>query len=327
MVTMVCVLNRQRKERLDKKTAVSVLLAALILASAAASTPLQAAQLSGTLSLSGAWAIYPLVVKWAEAFKKANPKVKMDISAGGAGKGMADALVGAVDIGMVSREVDKTELAKGALPILIVKDAVFPTISARNPAVKRAAAKGMSRKTLVDIYVRGTVKNWRDVGGANTPIHAYTRSDACGAASAWAAALGKFKQDDLKGIGVYGDPGLLAAVVRDPLGMGYNNLSYVFTGDKVARGIAIVPIDANNNGKIDAHERIDSLSKAEREIASGRYIGARREYLMTKGKPKPLARAFIEFALSDAGNKIVKEVGGYVPLSDSERAQQLRKMR
>jgi len=54
-------------------------------------------KLEGRLSLSGAFALYPMAVKWAEEFKKANPAVKIDISAGGAGKGMTDVLNNMVD--------------------------------------------------------------------------------------------------------------------------------------------------------------------------------------------------------------------------------------
>ena len=62
-------------------------------------------KLKGELSLSGAFALYPLAVVWAEEFQKLNPDVKVDVSAGGAGKGMTDVLAGVVDFGMVSREV------------------------------------------------------------------------------------------------------------------------------------------------------------------------------------------------------------------------------
>jgi phosphate transport system substrate-binding protein len=58
-------------------------------------------KLSGQLSISGAFALYPMTIKWAEEFRKVNPGVKIDISAGGAGKGIADALSGMVEIGMV----------------------------------------------------------------------------------------------------------------------------------------------------------------------------------------------------------------------------------
>ncbi|HEY3376509.1 MAG TPA: substrate-binding domain-containing protein [Armatimonadota bacterium] len=282
--------------------------------------------LTGTLSLSGAWAIYPLAVKWGEAFHKRYPQVKLEISAGGAGKGMTDALSGAVDIGMVSREVDKAEKAKGAFPVFIAKDAVFATASTKNPSLRELQAKGLSLKTFADIFITTRVTTWRQaIGGPDAPIHLYTRADACGAASAWAATLGKYKQDDLRGIGVYGDPGLLEAVRRDPLGLGYNNLGFVFTGDQVTPGIVLVPVDTNHNGRVDPAERIDTREKAYQEIASGRYPGARREFFVTKGQPKGLAKAFIEFALSDEGTKVLKDVGGYVPLADNEQAEQVQR--
>src|SRR5664279_1791858 len=71
-------------------------------------------KLEGTISISGAFALYPLAVKWADEFKKIHPGVKIDISAGGAGKGMTDVLSGMVDLGMLSREVNKAETSKGA---------------------------------------------------------------------------------------------------------------------------------------------------------------------------------------------------------------------
>ena len=63
-------------------------------------------KLEGRLSFSGAFALYPMAVKWAEEFKKANPEVKIDISAGGAGKGMTDVLNNMFDIGMVYRDIN-----------------------------------------------------------------------------------------------------------------------------------------------------------------------------------------------------------------------------
>lgn len=284
--------------------------------------------LSGTLSLSGAWAIYPLAVKWGEAFQAQNPQVKPDISAGGAGKGMADALSGAVDIGMVSREVDEQERAKGAVPIFIAKDAVFATVSTANPALKQIQERGISLATLADIFITGKVTTWKQaVGGPDQPIHVYVRSDACGAAGAWASTLGKYKQEHLKGTGVYGDPGLLEAVRKDPLAIGFNNLGFLFTEQTPAAGAAVAPIDANRNGKADPEELIDTRDKAQQEVASGRYPGARREYFVTKGKPTGLALEFINFALSDAGTKVLEATGGYVPLSAAERAEQLANVR
>ena len=52
------------------------------------------AGISGTVRVSGAWALYPMMVKWAEEFRKVYPGVRIDVSAGGAGKGITDALAG-----------------------------------------------------------------------------------------------------------------------------------------------------------------------------------------------------------------------------------------
>jgi phosphate transport system substrate-binding protein len=75
--------------------------------------------LEGTVTISGAFALYPMLIRWAEEYRRLHPEVTFDISAGGAGKGMADALSGAVDIGMVSRPVFEEEIEKGAFWVAV----------------------------------------------------------------------------------------------------------------------------------------------------------------------------------------------------------------
>src|SRR5436190_18165572 len=60
---------------------------------------------NGTISISGAFALYPMAVRWAEEYAKIHPEIRIDVSAGGAGKGITDALSKVVDIGLVSREL------------------------------------------------------------------------------------------------------------------------------------------------------------------------------------------------------------------------------
>ena len=185
--------------------------------------------LQGEISLSGAFALYPLAVKWADEFKKLHPKVKIDISAGGAGKGITDALAKVVDLGMVSREIHPNEVKKGALAFAVAKDAVVPTINAKNPKIKELLAKGISQKAAEKLFITGEFNDWGDITGvkSSVPVHLYTRSDACGAGETWAKFLGK-KQEDLKGTAVFGDPGIASAVQKDPLAFGYNNISYAY---------------------------------------------------------------------------------------------------
>jgi phosphate transport system substrate-binding protein len=187
----------------------------------------EGAELEGTITLSGAWALYPMVVRWGEEFRLLHSKVELDISAGGAGKGMADALGGLVDIGMVSREIYPEEVARGASWVAVARDAVFPTVNRDNPVLNDLLTTGVERETLIEIWAQGKVTAWGEVVGKpemTDPISVYTRSDACGAAQTWAKYLG-YEQEDLSGIAVYGDPGVAAAVARDPLGIGYNKLN------------------------------------------------------------------------------------------------------
>jgi phosphate transport system substrate-binding protein len=284
------------------------------------------ANLEGTVSLSGAWALYPMVVKWAEEFQKLYPNVKIDISAGGAGKGMADALAGVVDIGMVSREIYPAELEKGAWWIAVTKDAVVPTVNEKNPFLADLLAKGVKRETFIGLWIDETVTTWGQVLGTNAkePVHVYTRSDACGAADTWAAFMGK-KQEDLNGIGVYGDPGLTEAVKKDNLGVGFNNIGYAYDSKTLAplAGIKPLPIDVNGNGKVDPEEsNYATRNDIVKAIAEGRYPSppARDLNFVCKGLPtRPPVKEFIAWILT-AGQAFVPEAG-YINLPESKIAE------
>ena len=125
-----------------------------------------------------------MMVKWAEEFNKTYPQVRIDVSAGGAGKGAADALAGLTDIGMVSREVKPEETKQGGFHVAVVKDAVFPTMNAENPAAKEIMEKtGIRKDTFLDLWIRGKSPTWGEVAGgkhSGGAVQVYTRSDSCG---------------------------------------------------------------------------------------------------------------------------------------------------
>ncbi len=287
--------------------------------------------LKGEIQFSGAFALYPMVVRWAEEFKKIHPDVKIDISAGGAGKGITDALAKVVDMGMVSREIYEQELEKGAFPIAVVKDAVIPTINTGNPMYAILKAKGLKQDAAIALW-KGETKYWGEVvGTANKiPVHVYTRSDACGAAETWAAWLG-MKQEDLEGTAVFGDPGVSSTVQRDKVGIGFNNIAYAYDqkSKRPFKNIAVMPLDINGNGKIDEEENFyDTIDLLMDAIASGVYPSppARDLYLVTQGKPeKPEVKAFLEFILTK-GQQYTTETG-YVPLSSDQIQKELDKLK
>jgi len=285
-----------------------------------------------SITISGAFALYPLGVKWTEEYKKLHPEARFDVSAGGAGKGLTDVLAGAADLAMFSRALTDEEKQKGIVVFAVAKDAVLPTISANNPDSALIHRKGLTHDQLKDIYFSGKTITWGSVLDTtdNNKIVVYTRSDAAGAADTWAAYFGG-KQENIKGVGIYSDPGLADAVAKDPEGIGFNNVAYAYdisTGKK-RPGIDIVPIDVNNNRQIDPeenfYEHADSVLHA---IADGRYPSppARDLYFITKGKPTdPTVIDFLKWVLTD-GQQYVK-AAGYVPLPAEKIQAQIDKLK
>jgi phosphate transport system substrate-binding protein len=287
--------------------------------------------LRGTIQLSGAFALYPMVIRWAEEFRKLHPAVRIDISGGGAGKGMTDVLAGVVDIGMVSREIYPEEQAKGAFSVATVKDAVIPTVNAANPHRDVIRTTGLRRDVARRLWNR-EMDTWGEALGtsATTPVHVFSRSDACGAGETFAAWLGR-KQEHLKATAVFGDPGVAAAVQKDKLGVGYNNIAYAYD-QKTKRpfeGLAIFPIDVNENGMIDPEEDFyETTETLIRAIHEQRFPSppARDLYLVTKGKPtRPAVIAFLEYVLNE-GQQYAAETG-YIGLSNEKLREEAEKLK
>lgn len=288
--------------------------------------------LSGTISVSGAFALYPMMTVWADEFSKQHPDVQFDVQGGGAGKGMTDTIAGAVDIGMISRDIKPEEEAQGIFWVSVTKDAVFPIISAENPVGDQIFAKGISQETFNKIYITGEITTWGEVVGdpsVTDKINVFTRSDAAGAAEQWAKFTGGKAQEDLKGIGVNGEPSMVETVLRDPLGIGYGNLNSIFDLDNgaIVPGLIIPPLDINGNGQADPGEVYASKEQAFSAVADGTYPSppARFENLATKGKPTGLTLAFIEWILTDGQQYL--EAAGYVPLTPEQQAASLAKLK
>jgi phosphate transport system substrate-binding protein len=310
----------------------SVALAAAALFLTAWAAPQGAAPaVAGKISISGAWALYPMALKWAEEFHKIQPGIRIDVQAGGAGKGIADALAGMVDIGMVSRDIQPAEIEKGAAALAVTRDGVVPTVSAANPFLAMILKKGLTKAQFAALWISEKAVTWGEILGTGdkAPVHVYTRSDACGAAETWAAFLGTH-QEDLGGFGVYGDPGLADAARRDPLAVGYNNVNFAYDAKTLrpVEGLAVVPIDLDGNGIIGPAENFyatrDEITAA---IAKNLYPSppARDLYFVTKGRPAaPAVAAFLRWVLTE-GQKFVNETG-YIKLGPDKLRSGLEKL-
>lgn len=287
---------------------------------------------TGSISMSGAFALYPLAVLWGEDFKKENEHVRFNISAGGAGKGIADVLTNMVDIGLVSRDINEQELEKGAFPIHVAKDAVICTFNSNHPNYSLLKERGLTKEELANIFVHQKYKRWNDIDPRfiDAPIDVYVRSDAAGAAETWAKFFDK-RQDDLKGVGIFGDPGVAQAIKERPLAIGFNNINYVYSlsSKKVSDPIDVIPLDINANGIIDEeenfYETLDDLTSA---VAANLYPSPpAREltFVVKKGQSTKLIKAFIQFVLKQEQQGYLIE-NGYVPLNEEQVTKELSKL-
>jgi len=285
-----------------------------------------------TITVTGAFALYPLANVWAEEFTNQYPDVRFNISAGGAGKGMADVLAGVVDLGMFSREITSQEKELGVWWVSVTKDAVLVTINAENPLMGQIKEKGITREELKKVFITEEIKTWGGIlGSSNTDkIRLFTRSDACGAAGTFAQYLGAEGQEELNGIGVYGDPGLADAIKNDKYGIGFNNVIYIYDlkTRKKYPGLEVFPLDINEDGLINPEENVyDDIHSIVAAIGDGIYPSppARELYFISKGKPESeIVIKFLEWVLTDGQNFITE--AGYIKLSETKIQGEYQKL-
>lgn len=283
------------------------------------------------VTLSGAFAIYPTAIAWGEEFQKIHPDVKIEVSAGGAGKGAADCIAGLIDIGMVSRDPDPSELEKGIKAIPICHDGVYVIINEKNSFIQEFLEKGLTREILNALYIEKKEMTFEEILQINSqsrnPVNIYTRSDSCGAAATFAKFLGKFNQENLDGIGVNSDPQMINAALNDVNGISYANFSYVFSKDgKIFQGIKVIPIDVDENRKIDESEKITTREETIKAINAGIYPITRKNFFLVKGEPKGMVKEYIKFCIGEQGTKILEECGTSIPLPYEKRKEILNKI-
>jgi phosphate transport system substrate-binding protein len=287
-----------------------------------------------TIKIEGAYALEPMMKVWKAEYQKIHPEIKIDINANGAGAGMRDALKGIADIGMVSREINNSEIDQGAFWVSVAKDAVVATMNVDNPVKDIILARGITKQQFKDIFITGSISTWGQlVGDDNITdiILVYTRSDACGAAETWAKFMGNYVQNDLvSGSGfqgstrfakVDGDNGVLAKVQENRLAIGYDNTGYVYV-TKLADGtvepidrVLPVPIDLNENGILESNESVyKNRSTIVNAIINNVYPSppARVENLATLHSFDGIAKDFVRWILTDGQQYVID--AGYVPL-------------
>jgi len=279
------------------------------------------ADISGTFSISGGDALYPLVHKWADDFMKINPHIKIILTAGGTGQGIADLLSKKAQLAMISRPLTNEELSDSILTIPVAKAGVAPIVNQRNPYFKRILESGINPANLIKLFTSNSLVTWGELLDTISKEKAvvYTRDVESGAAVIWANFLWK-ESTDLKGIKVGGDKEMIKSVQGNPLAIGFCNFSYAFdsiTGDRV-KDIQVLPIDLDFDKVIDKKEiPFANIHKAHRGLWLGYYPkNLTRELTFgSVGKPNdPAILAFLTYTLT-VGQTVVGS-SGFCELND-----------
>jgi phosphate transport system substrate-binding protein len=295
-------------------------------------------QQTNVIKISGANALQPMMEVWAKEYQTLHPDVRIDVSGGGAGKGMTEAVAGVVDIGMYSKDISQNDIANGVFWVSVASDAVIATMNSQNPVKDMILTTGVTKAQLRDIfthtYDNRTIKTWGELVGdpnASTQrIWVFTRQDSCGAAEMWAKYLGNYLQDNLTAAADAAqieDAGVRTAVQGNVNSIGYNNINTVYDMQTKLPypGVIPIPIDLNGNGIVDANESFYQNSSAIVNAIRNHiypWPPARNLYLVTKHNFTGAVKDFVYWILTD-GQQYV-QTSGYLELPPATLQQQIQ---
>jgi len=234
-----------------------------------------------------------LVPMLAEDYKARNSGVAFEIAAEGSTTGITAIIDSTAQIGMSSRRAKPTEssaaLAKGVTlkPTIVAFDGIGVIVNGGN------SVTSLTKRQVEQIFT-GDITDWSQVGGTPGKISIYTRNTSSGTYSDFKELA--MKKRDYAGSSqkMAGNEQIAAEVAKNPNGIGYVGLAYLHDP-----GIKTVAIDG--------------ALPTEESVIAKKYPYARPTFYYTNGDPSGEAAKFVEFTLSDEGQRVVRKVG-FVPV-------------
>ena len=244
---------------------------------------------NSTISVSGSTTVQPLAEKLAEAFMTENTGIRIDVQGGGSSVGVKAAGQGTSDIGMASREIKESELAE--FPklnvVVIARDGIAIVANAD------VTVSDLTVEQVRDIF-SGKITNWKDLGGEDQNIIVVSREEGSGTRGAFEELLmGKDALITASAILQPSNGSIRTTVSTTPYSIGYMSFGYL---DDTIKAISI-----------------GGIAPTEPNAADGSYPIVRPLNMLTNGEPTGAVKAFLDFILSDAGQKLVVE-DGYIPV-------------
>ena len=256
-----------------------------------------------TIENKGSDTLVNLALAWAEAYTQLFPEVRISVTGGGSGTGIAAMINGTVDIANASRAMKEEEIAaaeaNGITPVefTVAGDAIAVVVHPSNPVDHLTLAQ------ISDIYT-GKITNWLQVGGEDRPIVLLSRESNSGTYVYFlenVVRLGDSESDLLFSPDTLLMPsseGISTEVRQNPNAIGYDGLGYVTPDQKMLA----VARDAEGPFVLPSVETVND----------GTYPVARALYMYTAGEPAGQVKVYLDWILSD-GQGLVRELG-FVPL-------------
>ncbi len=240
--------------------------------------------LAGRITVAGSTTVQPLAEKLATAFRAANPNVEIVIQGGGSSVGVKSAAQGIVDIGATSREVKDSERTE--FPDLVVhRIAVDGVAIVVHPDVP---VDSITTEQVRAVFA-GDIASWKELGGPDRPITVVAREEGSGTRDFFQEHFMKDRDILARAILQPSNGALRTAVSTTPNAIGFLSFGYL---DDSVKALAV-----------------DGIQPTEANVYGGTYTAWRYLNMLTRGEPAGLARAWLEFILSDAGQQIVTAQG------------------
>jgi phosphate transport system substrate-binding protein len=252
----------------------------------------------------GSDTIVNLALAWAEAYQKINPNVRISVTGGGSGTGLAALINGTADIANASRAIKPEEIQQAKQnnitpnEIQIARDAIAVIVNPENPVSQ------LTLQQISDIY-SGKITNWKEVGGEDRPIVLVSRETNSGTHVFFlenVIRLGNSKDKTLFSpdtLLLPSSEGIMDEVKQNPNAIGYDGLGYV-TSDVKKIAVAVKAGDPYILPSIDS-------------VNAGTYAVARPLFMYTNGEPTGAIKDYLDWILGPDGQKIVVDLG-FVPL-------------
>lgn len=256
---------------------------------------------AAALTIKGSDTMLHLVTACSEAYLDAHPEADISTTGGGSGTGIAALLNGTTGICMSSRNINPEEQQTAAEKgikleeVVIGRDGIAIGVNPANPIPSLTLAQ------LQQIFT-GEVENWSEVGGPDQAITLLSRENSSGTYVFFAEHVLNKKDFSTSARLLPANPAIVQALQSDQWSIGYIGLGYAM---EAGNSIKVVPVakDAQSPSVLPTNET----------VLSGQYPIARTLQFYVPEEAGPLARDFIDFCLSPAGQEIVR-ASGYVPL-------------